>query len=199
MRRYFSQAFVLIPFLLLFWQCRPFEILLFLLAAALHELGHLLAMLCLRCRPAKFSFSIGGAKIETDAPLLSYRREIVLFLSGPLANLLGCAAAFLWIRTQLSEPSLYFFFCNTLFCLINLIPIRGLDGERALSAFLSLYWEVGWVFWFSFWISRLFLLSLLGLGLFLFIEVKNGSLLLLAFSLLLEDVAGQRKKATNIS
>ena len=199
MKRFFLDSIFLIPFLILFWHCRPFEILLFLLAATLHESGHLLTMHCLHCRPAKFTLSPAGAKIETDAPLLSYRREILLFLSGPFANLLGCVGAFFWIRMHLSEPALYFFFCNFLLALLNLIPIRGLDGERSLSAFLSLFWEPGTVFWFSFWVSRFFLLFLWGLGVFLFMKIKNSSLLLLTVSLLLEEISGQRKKATSIS
>ena len=58
-----------------------------ILAAALHEIGHLLCLYILGLRPSRLCIQIGGAIIEANCSTLSYGREAWVYIAGPLANL----------------------------------------------------------------------------------------------------------------
>ena len=77
---------LLIPLLMLA-QERLSHTLSLLLAAALHETGHLLAARLLRISLSSFHISILGAQLQLKDPLLSYRREWLLCAAGPLFSL----------------------------------------------------------------------------------------------------------------
>lgn len=103
----------------------------FLLAAAIHELGHLLALRFMGAVPERLTLSACGAELTVRSGL-SFRRELLLCLAGPAANLLtgmGLSALGRW--PLLLGASL-------LLCAFNLLPLRPLDGGNALFAFLSL-------------------------------------------------------------
>lgn len=116
------------------------EVVLFAAAAVCHEIGHLAALRAFEVRPEQFAVGAAGAKICIAAPYLSYRKEILLYLAGPAANLAAACGAYLTFRFFLpSEEVLYFLFCNGLLAGLNLLPIWGLDGEKALYSLLCLF------------------------------------------------------------
>ena len=103
----------------------------FLLAATIHELGHLLVLHFMGTAPERLTLSACGAELTVRSGL-SFRRELLLCLAGPAANLLtgmGLSALGRW--PLLLGASL-------LLCAFNLLPLRPLDGGNALFAFLSL-------------------------------------------------------------
>lgn len=107
-----------------------------LAAALVHECGHVVALR--RCGADVTALSLGvcGAVLQTDAVRLSYGRELACVLAGPGANLLTavlCAAA--------GNPYPAFTGANLILCAYNLLPIRPLDGGRALE--LTLSWTAG--------------------------------------------------------
>ena len=103
-------------------------------AALVHEVGHLV---CLKASGATvYGVTIlpFGAVIRTDAERLPYRKEALVALSGPLAGLsaaLLSGVLFLWLRDR---ATLFFAVTNLTLSLINLVPVRTLDGGRALEA-----------------------------------------------------------------
>ena len=103
----------------------------FLLAATIHELGHLLVLHFMGTAPERLTLSACGAELTVRSEL-SFRRELLLCLAGPAANLLtgmGLSALGRW-------PLLLG--ASFLLCAFNLLPLRPLDGGNALFAFLSL-------------------------------------------------------------
>ena len=94
-------------------------------AAALHELGHLLVLRLLGARVRELRVSVFGAELMTSAARLSYPGEIAAVLAGPAVNLL-CAlvlgGAHAWVAAG----------AHLSLCLFNLLPVRPLDGGRAL-------------------------------------------------------------------
>jgi stage IV sporulation protein FB len=110
-----------------------------LFCAAFHEMGHIVTISALKVPVNEISFRLFGINIKLkNNIMLSYRQEILIALSGCLANLVLCLAALLAVKLDF-----YGFYANIvfLFSLIiagfNIIPITVLDGGRALEAYLS--------------------------------------------------------------
>ena len=95
-------------------------------AAAFHELGHWTVRL-----------SVLGAAMEVDSGRLSYGGELAAVLAGPVANLL--AALILTALGGGRWPAAVG--ANLVLCAFNLLPVRPLDGGRALYLLVS--WAAG--------------------------------------------------------
>lgn len=117
-------------------------LLLFALAALLHECGHLLALWLLGGRAERFSLRMTGAEIGYRSESLSYGAEVLLALAGPGMNLLWAwLCAFLAHRCH--DPRLYRFIgCHLTLALFNLLPALPLDGGQALKALLEYRWPL---------------------------------------------------------
>lgn len=99
-------------------------------AALLHELGHLLVLYPLGGRVLGLRISIFGAELVTDAARLSYPGELAAVLAGPAVNLLCgllLARGHAWVAAG----------AHLSLCLFNLLPVRPLDGGRALALGVS--------------------------------------------------------------
>jgi Zn-dependent protease len=104
------------------------------LAAVLHECGHLLAAKCLRVPLGSLRMDFLGARLEVSGRLLSYGEEWLLSAAGPFASLLVAAlAAPLWGLLPLSR----LFSCASLLLgLLNLLPVSTFDGGRMMETTL---------------------------------------------------------------
>lgn len=105
-------------------------------AAAVHELGHCLVLMGLGARIRRLRLSVFGAVLETDSARLSYGGELAAVAAGPAANLL-CVA----VLAALDSGAAVFMGANLVLCVFNLLPVRPLDGGRALELLLS--WTAG--------------------------------------------------------
>ena len=61
-----------------------------LLAAAIHEIGHIFVARVLRIELKELNIGIFGAGLSCDTSALSYSREVLLCIGGPALNLI-CA------------------------------------------------------------------------------------------------------------
>lgn len=116
----------------------PKMLILLLSCAAVHEAGHFLAVLLTRAKIESFRLGVTGASIRLEETLLSYRKEIWIYLSGGLFNLLYAVVCFFIMRIEFCDSLLFLFFCNLFYFVFNLLPIGGLDGGEALRAWLNL-------------------------------------------------------------
>ena len=149
----------------------------FILAAAIHEFGHLAAAMVLGIRLRSLEIGPLGATIRVCEGLISYKKEWLLCFSGPLFNLVSAAmVAFLIPQNEFSR-----LFCpiSMIIALLNLLPLRGFDGGRMLGAavgyvagprvaaralsYLSLITVIG------LWIFSVYLLLRFGASLSLFV------------------------------
>lgn len=105
-----------------------------LLASVIHELGHLLAMMLLKCLPKQCVLGAFGMRLEIGDRQAGYRSNVAVSLAGPLVNL-ACAAG-LWMLSRPEQGAIHL-----LLCLFNLLPVSGLDGGEVLRCLLSLRWE----------------------------------------------------------
>lgn len=104
-----------------------------LLAAACHELGHLLLLRLFGVRTELLSLSALGAELRAPGlDTLSYGRELAVTLAGPAVNLL-CALLLGAAARGLDAPALYLHAgAHVLLGAFNLLPCAPLDGARAL-------------------------------------------------------------------
>lgn len=103
-----------------------------ILACALHELGHVLAVRALGGRLRALKLSAVGAQLTLDPERpLSYGRELLAALAGPGASLLTAWLAarsglFLFAGLSMGQG------------LFNLLPLQPLDGGRCVQLLLAL-------------------------------------------------------------
>ena len=105
-----------------------------LLAATVHEWGHLLAARLMRIPFSAFRLELTGARLEVVGRVLTYREEWLLCAAGPIFSLLFSASlAPLWQHHSflVSVSTVSF-----LLGMLNLLPIKGFDGGRMLSVVL---------------------------------------------------------------
>lgn len=100
------------------------------LAAAMHECGHLLAMAACGCPPdcltmGAFGMRIAGGRTRRTG----YARQAMIFFAGPLVNLLsGGALCLLGCRRAAAV--------HLLLAAFNLLPAAALDGGQLLRCAL---------------------------------------------------------------
>lgn len=106
-----------------------------LLAAAVHEAGHLAAARVMRIPVRSLHFHLLGAELTTGGRLLTCGEEAALCAAGPLASLfLSAALAPLWRHTDLAV----LLSCASLTLgLLNLLPVRAFDGGRLLEVAIA--------------------------------------------------------------
>lgn len=102
-----------------------------LAAAAAHELGHWTAVRAVGGRIALLRLSAAGAEIRMEGTL-SYGRELLCALAGPLVNLvLAFGAARVGAEV--------FAGLNLALGLFNLLPLSALDGGKVLGCAVALF------------------------------------------------------------
>lgn len=98
-------------------------------AAALHEGAHLFTMRVFRCVPEEIRFNAFGIDIVRPCGInRSYRKDALISLAGPFANLAAGLPALLFGGSGTS----LFASANLLLFLVNILPIEPLDGGQAL-------------------------------------------------------------------
>lgn len=97
----------------------------------LHEFGHFVAALGVGSGVCSLRLNAAGAEMELDPNVqLSYAKDAILAFLGPAVNL---AAAWFAVRLGCN----LFAGLNLCFGLLNLLPVRPLDGGRILVDVLS--------------------------------------------------------------
>ncbi|MDR0819657.1 MAG: hypothetical protein LBN43_08835 [Oscillospiraceae bacterium] len=104
---------------------------LFMLAAAIHELGHLAAIMLCRSKLTEIRLELTGAAIYYDRSSVGYGGDALIALAGPL---LGTAAAFAAARLGFDEFAGICLVLNA----VNLLPAIPLDGGRILASLMGL-------------------------------------------------------------
>lgn len=169
-RRALSFLFPAAVLLLLFLR-EPTGYALFLVSALLlHEAGHCFAFFLLGEPPPALSGRLGGLLLSPRGGALSYGRELIVALAGPLFNLLAAAALIPAIRGGAGkEASFCFFAINLLSALFNLLPLAGFDGGRVLFCLFAMLLSPRVARVLSEVISGIFLLLFYFCSLFLFL------------------------------
>ena len=104
-----------------------------LAACILHEAGHYCAVLGVGGRVRELRLTAVGAEMKLDSDIqLSYSQDVLLAFAGPAVNLFAA-----WVAVRVGSN--LFAGLNLSFGLLNLLPVRPLDGGRILTDVLSLF------------------------------------------------------------
>lgn len=107
------------------------NILIFLLAAMAHEVGHLLCMVILNAKPDEIVLNPGTIRIVKNS-ITTNNETLLILLSGPVINLMIFLICINFQAVKL------FAVINLVLFIFNLLPIEGLDGGSILKLALKL-------------------------------------------------------------
>ena len=111
------------------------EFLLLLTAAVLHEVGHILCAALSGIPLSGFALRPCGAVMTFDFSRTTYFRELCVHLAGPAAGILSAVFSL----AVFGETAEYFAGLSVCLAVLNLLPVRGLDGSAALYCLLALW------------------------------------------------------------
>ena len=148
------------PFICLFFALSLFDGVkypfMLVLAVLLHEAGHILAARLVKAPLTSLKCGIQGFSLSFDFSALSYGREFFILIAGSVSGLICAAAAYGFNRNFV-----YFSVVSAVMAIVNLLPIRGLDGGEALACILDYFLlpeqsyriakAVSWIASLAFW------------------------------------------------
>ena len=104
----------------------------------LHELCHTAAAMCIGLKISHITFYPFGVNLKLKNKMIySLSDEIILYASGPLFNVAAAFVSVLIYRSYPSEELKYFYICNIMLFLMNMLPAVPLDGGIILKRILS--------------------------------------------------------------
>lgn len=109
-----------------------------ILAALLHEAGHLAAITACRAEITEIALEPMGARITYDGMKTSYVDDLRIALAGPLFNLLFCLLGVTVFVFFKNEYVLLFVFSHLALAAANLLTVSFLDGGNMLYAALCI-------------------------------------------------------------
>lgn len=107
-----------------------------LISALIHETGHIVFLKAFGCEIRSITLMPFGAVIDSDEKILSYKREAAVALAGAVFNICAGLSALLFFAAVKDIYSLFFAITNFTLAAVNLVPVKTLDGARALEAAL---------------------------------------------------------------
>lgn len=170
-----------------------------LLGAILHECGHLL-MLKLFSVPIEGIrlTALGAVLYARGAERLSYGRELLVTLAGPLCSALF-AVIFSFAAFRLNWIDGYVFAgANALLCFYNLLPVPPLDGGKVLYLITAYFFGPMVGDAVSAIVGTVCALALLALGVYLSIISGSGMLFLIAAASLFIGVLPKLRLAKDV-
>lgn len=154
-----------------------------MLAATLHEMGHLFAMYVLSVPKCKIRLTVTGIRLNRASnDSTGWKQDFLISIAGPLVNVtvfsfLFGIAMFRHEWESVRVPAEMQLALGA----FNLLPVYPLDGGQAIASLLNGIFSTEKAAWISNGITVLFLLPLLILGiLVLFRSRYNWTLLLFA-------------------
>lgn len=154
--------------------------LIFFFSLFVHESSHILFAKIFNVNITDFKVLPLGAKLEYSASDTSFIKQSIVYLSGPLSNLLFAILIVISEYYIIIPDSEFFIFYNILIALLNLIPSFPLDLSRAINSFLQIFFSKEDAFKISYNISIITDIIIILLGVYvLCMGIRNVILILL--------------------
>ncbi|MBQ8210468.1 MAG: hypothetical protein IJZ35_07805 [Clostridia bacterium] len=107
--------------------------------SSLHEIGHLIPLMIMGCDINDISLGAMGIRIGKSNCSLSYKNECVAALCGPAVNAIFIIV-FFFLKNS-SDMFILPFNINVGLFIINMLPVRMLDGGRFLNYLLLSFYD----------------------------------------------------------
>lgn len=163
-----------------------------LVAAAVHEFGHIAAAWCTSRHLDRLTLTALGAELtlEGESISASFFQDLLLSLSGPAANLLLAAVSSATHQFPLLIGA------NLLLGCFNLLPVTPLDGGCALFSLLSWLTNLEWADRLTSCVSKGFSLGVILWGIVLLL-LPGGKPWLLVMGFWLASASFHLSKSSN--
>lgn len=143
-----------------------------LAAVMIHESGHSFALQACGGEVDGLEITAFGIQMHIkNAYSLSYGKEVLCVLAGPLSNL--TLSWILGIVGRTWEEAYIFAGAQLVLGVFNLLPMSALDGGRVLWIFIAWVSDPYFADWVCKWVTLFFLLGLLGVGCTLWLRCKS--------------------------
>lgn len=106
-----------------------------LLAGIMHECGHLIMVLITGYAPKRIAFEMTGIRMDQPQDGLSVGKETAVLLAGSLLNFTMAAVSFPIGWEAFGSVHL-------VLGILNLLPLKGLDGGKLLVLFFSRFTDL---------------------------------------------------------
>ena len=144
-----------------------------LAAAFIHELAHIAVARAVGVELSRLRLDIFGASLMMSGELSSYKKEAAVAIAGPLSNLL-LFALLLPFSSEENEYLALFMGASLFLGLLNLLPIKDLDGGRVLFCTLASRFSLDTVQTVLSVLSFLTIFSLWSLSVYLILRYDGG-------------------------
>lgn len=115
---------------------RELFIVITLISAFAHEIGHAIAARLCGVRILNITIYPFGADMKLDSPLKSYAKDVFISSAGILINFFIVFLTYLLPYTEYTDIIIS---CNLTLLITNLFPIDGLDGGGILRGVISCF------------------------------------------------------------
>ncbi len=169
-------------------------VLLVVLAASLHEAGHIIAAKVMRV-PSAGGFPLPfGLSLKYDFSGVSYQKEAAVSAAGALFNVAACAVT-LVLFPHPGNHAVFFIFSNMSLALFNLMPVSPLDGSGILRAILCIFFEPRTAFRAASWVSAVFSAAFFAFTVYIQLRIGANLSLMFISVFLLYNAASNVKSA----
>lgn len=163
-----------------------------------HEVAHAIAALLIGLKPDKIKLQPYGVCLTLKNKIIySYADEVILYLSGPLLNLLLSLFSLVFLgRGKYAD---YFYTANLLLFFLNLLPAEPLDGGTLLKKTLTRFFGMKFSNIFMKIISAILFVLLFAVGILLIYKTGfNASVILLSGLLLVNIFTAEEKYSVDL-
>ena len=158
-----------------------------LFPVVVHELGHLIIMKKIGCAPQSIKFSAAGILISGTS-YCTLKENIFVALAGPITNLFLTLLLYLLGNIFSYKILIVYSAVQLLVALINLLPIKGLDGG-AISLYIFEHFNIANAKMLCSLVSIITACAVIVFGTAVFIKnTSNPSLLLLGIYLIILNI-----------
>lgn len=104
----------------------------------MHELCHTAAAVCIGLKISEITLYPFGVNLKLKNKMVySLADEIILYAAGPLFNIIAALIAAFLFRMYPIEGIRYFYICNIMLFIMNMLPAVPLDGGIILKKILA--------------------------------------------------------------
>ena len=148
-----------------------------------HEAGHIIMLMAFGFRPKRIRLQLGTVAVDGKYFLNPIKEGIMLF-AGPLLNIIFFCFLFMGYKYCSNISLLNRSLVMLVVGIINLLPIKGLDGGGILSLILEGHFKLSTAVILEKTVSLIFVLLVFALGVYVFITSgQNPSLIIFAIYL----------------